>query len=97
MNTGPDPEWCAIHKPRIVLRDVDNVRVYGFDRDRLPLCCDCLLRSALYGRYAVASTGRLPQFQQGRSPRLGFVRPTRLDIRQSLDRLSGKSERTAAR
>src|SRR5260370_5405761 len=42
----PHSKWCAIHKPRIVLRDVDNVRVYRFDCDRLPLCCYCLLRSA---------------------------------------------------
>jgi hypothetical protein len=43
---GPHSEWCAIHEPRIVLRDVDNIRVYGFDRDRLPLYCYVLLRSA---------------------------------------------------
>src|SRR6266851_9687018 len=43
---GPHSEWCAIHEPRIVLRDVDKIRVYGFDRDRLPLCYYCLLRRA---------------------------------------------------
>src|SRR5260370_40673729 len=43
---GPRSEWRAIHEPRIVLRDVDNIRVYGFDRDRLPLCCYVLLQSA---------------------------------------------------
>ena len=42
----PHSEWCAIHEPRIVLRDVDNIRVGGFDCDRLPLCCYVLLWSA---------------------------------------------------
>jgi hypothetical protein len=36
---GPNREWCAIDKPRIVLWDVDNIRIYRFDHDSLPLCC----------------------------------------------------------
>ena len=44
---GPHSEWCAIHKPGIVLRDVDNIGVNGFNRDSLPLCCYFFLLSAL--------------------------------------------------
>src|ERR1700748_2082996 len=42
---GPPSGWRPIYQPRIVLREVDNSGVYRFDRDRLPLCCDRLLRS----------------------------------------------------
>ena len=43
---GQNCKWCAIHDPRIVLWDVDNIRVYRFNHDSLPLCCYFLLWSA---------------------------------------------------
>src|SRR5712692_2695626 len=52
---------------------------------------------SLSGRNAAASTGQLPQLQQGRSRRRGFVRSARLDIGQSELRVVATVQESAAR
>src|SRR6266849_3588906 len=43
----PDPDRLSIHKPWVILRNVDNFRVGGFDNNSLALIAHVFLRCAL--------------------------------------------------
>src|SRR5258708_1584868 len=44
---GPDSDRLPIHEPRVILRNVNNLRVGGFNPDGLPLIGHVFLRCAL--------------------------------------------------
>jgi len=45
--TRPDPDRFPIREPRVILRNVNNLRVGGFDHNGLPLIAHVFLRRAL--------------------------------------------------
>ena len=44
--TRPDPDGLSIHEPRVIFRNVNNLRVGGLDHNCLPLLAHLFLRCA---------------------------------------------------